>query len=112
MSNSFSTSPSSFQMLSSSTLRVNIPPLPTFDIGSIEVNTFAPRSAESKRCCMEGCKKKLMLSDFPCKCGKKHCATHRAPEIHACSYDFKQSQREILLKTMSTAVIAKKVDVL
>jgi hypothetical protein len=56
------------------------------------------------RCCHGGCKKKLSLTDFPCKCGKKHCAAHRIPEVHSCSYDFKQSQRDILLKTMSTAV--------
>lgn len=110
---SYSQTPSSFQMLSSSNLRVEIPPLPLFDIQAIQQTPpLAPRLVESKRCCMEGCKKKLALSDFPCKCGKKHCAAHRAPEVHACSYDFKQSQREILLKTMSTAVVAKKVDVL
>jgi hypothetical protein len=109
---SYSQTPSSFQMLTSSNLRVEIPQLPLFDIASIESPPLAPRHAETKRCCMEGCKKKLALSDFPCKCGKKHCALHRSPEVHSCNYDFKQSQRDLLLKTMSTAVIAKKVDVL
>ncbi len=93
-------------------LRVTIPPLPMFDLQTVEQPPLAPRLAESKRCCMEGCKKKLTLADFACKCGKKHCSAHRIPEVHGCTFDFKASQKELLLKTMSTAVIAKKVDVL
>lgn len=64
-----------------------------------------------KRCCMEGCKKKLTLTDFPCKCGKIHCSQHRAAEVHACTYDFKAIGKEQLTKAMPT-VTAKKVDVI
>lgn len=98
---------------SSSSLTVQIPALPLFRLEALqEQPPIAPRCIDSKRCCADGCKKKLMLSDFPCKCGKKHCATHRAPEVHACTFDFKASHRDILLQTMSTPVIAKKIDVL
>jgi hypothetical protein len=98
---------------SSFNLSVQIPPLPLFNLQTHQEDApMAPRHSESKRCCAEGCKKKLMLSDFPCKCGKKHCSTHRAPEVHACTFDFKACHRNVLLQTMSSSVIAKKIDVL
>jgi hypothetical protein len=65
-----------------------------------------------KRCCFDGCKKKLTLTDFPCKCSKIHCSAHRASEAHACSYDYRSEQKDILMKTMSTPVVAKKVEVI
>jgi len=34
------------------------------------------------------------------------------PEAHACAFDFKEAHKENLLKYMSTAVVAKKVDVI
>lgn len=98
---------------SSPNLTVQIPALPLFKLEALhEQPPMAPRAADPKRCCAEGCKKKLTLTDFPCKCGKKHCATHRAPEVHSCTFDFKASQRDILLQTMSTPITAKKIDLL
>jgi predicted nucleic acid binding AN1-type Zn finger protein len=45
------------------------------------------------------CKKKLGLLGFKCKCGdNQFCAQHRVPELHNCSFDFKQEQRERLAK--------------
>ena len=41
------------------------------------------------RCGHAECKKKLMLSDFECKCGTRYCGTHRFPQEHACTFDFK-----------------------
>jgi predicted nucleic acid binding AN1-type Zn finger protein len=35
------------------------------------------------------CKKKLGLLPFDCKCDGKFCASHRAPETHNCSFDFR-----------------------
>jgi predicted nucleic acid binding AN1-type Zn finger protein len=92
-------------------LRVEIPTLqiPNF---TNDNPPLAPRAADSRRCCHPDCKKKLTLSDFACKCGKKHCSSHRIPEAHACTYDYKAQQREVLLKTMSTPVVAKKIDIL
>lgn len=34
------------------------------------------------------------------------------PESHACTFDFKEEHKENLLKYMSTAIVAKKVDVI
>jgi hypothetical protein len=94
-----------------SRLLVNSPLLsssrPSLQIPELTAATDEPRP---KRCCLEGCKKKLGLTDFPCKCGKIHCTAHRASEAHACTYDYKEAGKKQLLKTMSTAVVAKKVD--
>lgn len=65
---------------------------------------------KSKLCCTDGCKKKLSLTDFPCKCGKIHCSMHRAPEVHSCSYDYKSDHNKFLLKTMDVPVVSKKID--
>lgn len=64
------------------------------------------------RCSAESCKKKLALSDMPCKCKSVYCSLHRMPESHACTFDFKEEHKENLLKYMSTAIVAKKVDVI
>lgn len=35
------------------------------------------------------CKKKLNLFPFRCNCGSFFCSTHRQPEQHNCTFDFK-----------------------
>jgi hypothetical protein len=92
-------------------LTVKIPPL--FDIESLLNNDNENEKTHVKkptRCCFDGCKKKLALSDFPCKCGKIHCTSHRPAELHSCSFDFKANHKENLLQYMSTAVTAAKID--
>jgi hypothetical protein len=63
-------------------------------------------------CEFSGCKKKLMLSDMACKCQKTFCGLHRHSEGHNCTFDFKGDHVKNLLKHMSTAILAKKVDVI
>lgn len=63
-----------------------------------------------KRCAHPECKKKLLLTDSPCRCGKIHCATHRHSETHACTFDYRQLTRETLLKTMSTPLVGAKLE--
>ena len=64
------------------------------------------------RCEQEGCKKKIGLTDFACKCGHHYCAQHRVCEAHKCTFDFfKEGQKE-LLKFMSSPVIGPKVAVI
>ena len=44
------------------------------------------------RCSVEGCNKKIPVVDSlmcQCHCGKHHCITHRFPENHNCTYDFR-----------------------
>ena len=37
---------------------------------------------KSCRCLL--CKKKLKITDFPCKCDGRYCVEHRLPESHNC----------------------------
>lgn len=45
------------------------------------------------------CTKKLgIASTYQCRCGGKFCASHRYPETHSCSYDYKSEGRKYLAK--------------
>ena len=75
-----------------------------------EVSTICLAPSRPKKCCMEGCKKKLMLSDYPCKCSQMFCSAHRFPETHSCSFDFRKAATDELKKRMGSAVVGKKLD--
>jgi hypothetical protein len=48
-------------------------------------------STPKKRCAAADCRRKLTLTDFDCgKCKSRFCTTHRLPESHACSHDFRK----------------------
>ncbi|XP_054824375.1 zinc finger A20 and AN1 domain-containing stress-associated protein 1-like [Prosopis cineraria] len=53
-----------------------------------------PKAAN--RC--SSCDKKVGLGGFTCKCGSTFCGTHRYPEKHECTYDFKISGRDAIAK--------------
>jgi hypothetical protein len=82
---------------------------PTLQIPPI-TNTFETKSGQSKRCYASGCKKKLSLTDFPCKCGKICCSLHRAAEEHDCTYNYRGDYTNLLQSTIGIAVVGKKVD--
>ncbi|GAV86913.1 zf-AN1 domain-containing protein/zf-A20 domain-containing protein [Cephalotus follicularis] len=44
------------------------------------------------------CKKKVGLTGFMCKCGYTYCKSHRYPEEHECSFDFKGVGRYAISK--------------
>jgi hypothetical protein len=78
---------------------------------NFDIDDKIPQKKKGKKCCsFEDCKKKLSLTDFPCKCGLVHCSEHRPSEVHNCSYDYRGSHNSFLMKTMDTAIIAKKID--
>ncbi len=85
-------------------------PQPLFNLESILEKKNEKEKTRPTRCCFDGCKKKLALTDFPCKCGKIHCSSHRPAELHNCSFDFKANHKDNLLQYMSTAVTAAKID--
>lgn len=82
---------------------------PTILIPELNI-TFDIKKKGKKCCSFNDCKRKLTLTDFPCKCGLIHCFEHRPSEVHSCSYDYRGSHNSFLMKTMDTAVIAKKID--
>ncbi|XP_073030833.1 zinc finger A20 and AN1 domain-containing stress-associated protein 10-like [Primulina eburnea] len=44
------------------------------------------------------CNKKVGLLGFRCRCGLTFCGSHRYPESHACSFDYKTAGRVALEK--------------
>ena len=64
-------------------------------------NTIEPEKLHKKskkRCNLVNCKKKLKLTDFTCNCDFRFCGKHRLPELHSCSQNFKEKNREKYLK--------------
>ena len=43
------------------------------------------------------CNKKSMIL-YECKCQKKFCIRHKHAEIHKCQFDYKQEQKDKLIK--------------
>ncbi len=82
---------------------------PTIQIPPIS-NAFEEIKSAPKRCSANGCKKKLSLTDFPCKCGKICCSLHRAAEEHACTYNYRSNYTNLLQSTIGEAVVSKKID--
>ena len=66
-------------------------------------------SVKPKICQHDACKKKLMLSDFACKCENYYCSMHRHAESHGCTFDFKK-QRALELEVNLVKTVAAKVD--
>ena len=56
------------------------------------------------------CKKKVIsgVTEFKCKCGAILCLTHRYPENHICTIDYKTQARE-KLQQENQKIVADKV---
>jgi len=65
-----------------------------------------------ERCAFATCKTPLTLTSTACKCEKKYCSAHRYAESHACTFDYRASGKEELMKTMAKPIIAEKISVL
>lgn len=63
------------------------------------------------RCCFDGCRVKLGLTGFPCRCGDYYCSTHRSDEVHHCPYDYKGEGLK-QLSSMLVKVTGQKIDVI
>merc|ERR1712200_97936 len=59
-----------------------------------------------KVCAKIGCKKKLNLSSYPCRCGGLYCALHMTD--HDCTFDYhKEAQKEI--EEHNPKIVAEKI---
>jgi hypothetical protein len=67
------------------------------------------KKAPPTRCQAGGCKKKLGLTAFACRCKGYYCTAHRADEAHGCTFDYKEAHRAILSTSM-VKVVGSKVD--
>ncbi|KAJ9184456.1 hypothetical protein P3X46_004181 [Hevea brasiliensis] len=54
------------------------------------------------------CRKRVGLTGFKCRCGTTFCATHRYPEKHGCTFDFKKVGREEIARA-NPLVVAEKL---
>jgi hypothetical protein len=57
-----------------------------------------------KKCQHDGCKVKLMLADFACRCNSFYCSQHRFAEAHKCTFDYRAVGKDLLTKQMPTIV--------
>ncbi|CAN7115583.1 unnamed protein product [Brassica rapa subsp. narinosa] len=90
------------------------------EIQSISTSTIAPvvqiyaaeiqiekqiQQQRPNRCTV--CRKRVGLTGFMCRCGTTFCGTHRYPEVHGCTFDFKSAGREEIAKANPLVVAAK-----
>ncbi|KAI3721964.1 hypothetical protein L2E82_32984 [Cichorium intybus] len=66
-------------------------------------NRFKKR--EVNRC--SGCKRKVGLMGFRCRCGEMFCSEHRYSDRHDCSYDYKAAGREAIARENPVVRAAK-----
>ncbi|CAI9279486.1 unnamed protein product [Lactuca saligna] len=60
---------------------------------------------EVSRC--SGCRKRVGLTGFRCRCGDLFCAEHRYSDRHDCSYDYKTAGREAIARENPVVKAAK-----
>jgi hypothetical protein len=63
----------------------------TADILAAQIKAAEESAKRPKRCQMDSCKVKLLLTDSACKCQSFFCKGHRHAETHKCSFDFKKA---------------------
>ncbi|KAF5756696.1 putative transcription regulator A20-like family [Helianthus annuus] len=54
-----------------------------------------------------GCRKRVGLTGFRCRCGDLFCSEHRYSDRHDCSYDYKTAGREAIAKDNPVVKAAK-----
>ncbi|KAF2319447.1 hypothetical protein GH714_015889 [Hevea brasiliensis] len=63
-----------------------------------EKSDVALAKREVNRCSCSGCRKKVGLTGFRCRCGELFCWEHRYSDRHDCSYDYKAAGREAIAR--------------
>ncbi|KAK9913126.1 hypothetical protein M0R45_036950 [Rubus argutus] len=88
---------------------------PSETIRKAATSVESTRSEESSmrrvvnRC--SGCRRKVGLTGFRCRCGELFCAEHRYSDRHVCSYDYKAAGREAIARENPVVKAAKIVRV-
>ena len=60
-----------------------------------------------KRCQLKGCKKKLPITAFDCRCEKRFCIVHTYAENHNCTFDYKAFHRQNLVSGLGGGLVDK-----
>ncbi|GAA0138535.1 hypothetical protein LIER_34948 [Lithospermum erythrorhizon] len=83
-------------MLKTSPSQAAPPKVEAPEVDAIAAQAEVVVAAPPNRCSF--CRKKVGLTGFKCRCGTTFCGTHRYPEQHSCSFDFKSMGREAIAK--------------
>ncbi len=65
------------------------------------------KSKKTTRCSHKSCGTKLGLLGFDCRCGAQFCGTHRFPDAHGCTHDFKKEAQVQLTRALEACVADK-----
>ncbi|KAJ4828003.1 hypothetical protein Tsubulata_006187 [Turnera subulata] len=74
-----------------------------------KADAAAASRREVNRC--SGCRRKVGLTGFRCRCGELFCWEHRYSDRHDCSYDYKTAGREAIARENPVVKAAKIVRV-
>ncbi|RDX78269.1 Zinc finger A20 and AN1 domain-containing stress-associated protein 5, partial [Mucuna pruriens] len=84
-------------------------PSPAADPPSSDQTTPSEAKRVVNRC--SGCRRKVGLTGFRCRCGELFCAEHRYSDRHDCSFDYKAAGREAIARENPVIRAAKIVKV-
>ncbi|KAL6574982.1 hypothetical protein OROMI_012267 [Orobanche minor] len=80
-------------------------PSPSAASQPMVASVSSPKMAETPSSAAQGttsrcstCRKKVGLTGFRCRCGTTFCGTHRYPEKHDCTFDFKSAGKVAIAK--------------
>jgi len=79
------------------------------DRGLVDEKTVYEVKRVVSRC--SGCRRKVGLGGFRCRCGELFCADHRYSDRHDCGYDYKKVGREAIARENPVIRAAKIVKV-
>ncbi|KAK4738285.1 hypothetical protein R3W88_001982 [Solanum pinnatisectum] len=71
--------------------------------------SLPPAKREVNRC--SGCRRKVGLTGFRCRCGELFCGEHRYSDRHDCNYDYKTAGREAIARENPVVKAAKIIKV-
>ncbi|KAK3001594.1 hypothetical protein RJ639_021600 [Escallonia herrerae] len=66
------------------------------DLALVSTLEAEAKRREVNRC--SGCKRKVGLMGFRCRCGDMFCSEHRYSDRHDCSFDYKAAGREAIAR--------------
>lgn len=75
--------------------------------GVVRNVSAAGATQPTNRCAQ--CRRRVGITGFKCRCGITFCGTHRYPEQHGCTFDYKAMGREAIAKA-NPVVKAEKLD--
>lgn len=75
------------------------------DLDSVAMVEVVQKPQQKNRCGC--CNKRVGLTGFTCRCGTTFCGSHRYPEFHDCTFDFKTMGKEAIKKANPVVKAAK-----